>query len=74
MPDAPPVIDHGYLGAIDSGQFETPWNDFQQLLATDAYREVGAVDVHAGTPLESPLELRADLRKERFHPARHGHR
>jgi choline dehydrogenase len=50
-PGAPPIIDHGYGAVIGSAAFDRAWADFQALLATRAYRDIGARDLHDGMPL-----------------------
>lgn len=50
-PGDPPTIDHGYLGAVQSGAFDRLVADVGRLLETDALRAIGATDVDAGMPL-----------------------
>jgi choline dehydrogenase len=54
-PGAPPGIDHGFLGAIDSGAFDTAWDAFQALLETETFRAAGAEDPHGDLPLRERL-------------------
>jgi choline dehydrogenase len=56
-PDDPPIIDHGYLGAVESGAFDGLRDDVERLLATDALRAVNAVDVDGARPFAERLRL-----------------
>jgi choline dehydrogenase len=57
-PTSAPVIDLNYAQAFAAGVFEPPWEAFQTLLETAAYRAVGAVDVLAGVGLAEHLDGR----------------
>jgi len=51
VPDAPPIIDHAYGTLVGSDAFDHAWADFTALLASRAYRDIGARDLHAGRAL-----------------------
>jgi choline dehydrogenase len=56
-PLAPPIIDQAFGTLIDTGAFDEVWEDFNALLETAPYREAGASDLQAGTPLKDRLEV-----------------
>lgn len=54
-PEAPPIIDHAFGTLVDSDAFDNAWHDFQALLATAPFREIGAADVREGVPLRDRI-------------------
>jgi choline dehydrogenase len=60
-PRDPPRIDLNYQEVIEACHFERPWEDFQALLQTSIYQDLGAHDVREGVPLA-----------ERLHDSIHG--
>jgi choline dehydrogenase len=65
-PDADPVIRHDYIEAVERGDFDGVWADFQRLLGTDAYRAAHVTDTGAGQPVRE--RLRGSVRTG-THPA-----
>ena len=54
-PAEPPDIRHGYLGSIAAGAFDQVRHDFQRLLATGAFTELGVQDTMAEVPFDERL-------------------
>ena len=54
-PQAAPIINHGYITAIDENLFEGAWQDFQRLLGAEVFRNAHARDVDEGVPLRERL-------------------
>jgi choline dehydrogenase len=55
-PAAAPVIDHGFLGTIERGCFQSAFEDFHRLLSTESLRRAGARDLHPELALSTRLE------------------
>jgi choline dehydrogenase len=51
LADAPPIIDHAFGTVVGSRSFDRAWSDFTALLASRAFRDVDARDLHEGVPL-----------------------
>jgi choline dehydrogenase len=49
-PATAPVIEHGYAAVAESDAFDCVWADVRRLLASDALRDAGALDVDRDVP------------------------